>query len=61
MQKLDLPYSTDNTVGIETQILDILEVNDKEFRDNRDTKEEGCFIQCRFRLSPRGRRLHSDP
>ena len=40
MQKLDLPTGPDlpespNTVGIETQILDILEVNDKEFRDGR--------------------------
>ena len=52
MQKLDLPYSTDNKVGIETQILDILEVNDKEFRDSRDTEEDcNALTQYRFRLS----------
>ena len=38
MQKLDLPTGPDlpdhpNMVGIRTEIMDILEVNDKEFRD----------------------------
>ena len=40
MQKLDLPTGPDlpeqpNTVGITTEILDILEVNDKEFREEQ--------------------------
>ena len=40
MQKLDLPTGPDlpenpNTVGIRTEIMDILEVNDKEFRHGR--------------------------
>ena len=43
IQKLDLPTGPDlpespNMVGIETQILDILEVNDKEFRDEQDSR-----------------------
>ena len=42
MQKLDLPTGPDlpenpNTIGIRTEIMDILEVNDKEFRHGRPT------------------------